>query len=96
MIQILTGHTGACPEDFEYLRVELDPQVAFVLDLGVPFCHDILHPVAKWLANDGVDDVDDILPEQFVDLTILNRESPLDLWVFLRPLEYIRDGQLVK
>ena len=49
-------------------------------ELLVPLVAALLDPLAEGLADEGVDDVADVLPRHLADLSH-NREALLDLWV---------------
>ena len=61
-------------EDLIDLSVHLDELVSVLLDLEVPGIHPLLDPECERLADDAVDDIDDILPKE--DENVFNSLNP--------------------
>ena len=60
---VLTRNGGALVEDGGNLRIHLNGCL-LLTSLFMPFVYDALNPGLEGLADDGVDDVDEVLPRE--------------------------------
>ena len=64
----LTADGLARLEDLGDFWIHIDHHVLFGLDLVVALPHLRLHPLGEWVANDGIDDIGDVLPRKLLHL----------------------------
>ena len=62
----LTADSFTVPVNFIDLRIHIYVHLGFLCNLLVTGVHPLLHPLCEWLADQGHDDVDDILPIEIV------------------------------
>ena len=91
-VMVLTADGGALGEDGGDLRVHVDHHVLVGLDLVVALPHLGLDPLGEGLADDGVDEVRDVLPRQLLHL-LLDGEVPSQLRIRAGKCLDVLDGE---
>ena len=68
----LTAHGGTGTKGTQYLRIELNAKAPFRGDLRGACLHHLIDPDFERLPNERVDNINDCLPEHFLDLPLLD------------------------
>ena len=82
-------------EDRCNLRIHVYKHVLLSLDLVISLLHLRLDPFGELIANDGVDDVSDVLPGQLVHL-FLDGEVLIHPGILAGELLHVFDGQALE
>ena len=71
--KLLTGDIRGPHESFMDIAVHLDVNFLALTEYFVPVLNTLHHPLTKWLANDGVDDIADVAPGPALDLAVVTQ-----------------------
>ena len=72
-VKLLTGDIRGPHESFMDIAVHLDVNFLALTEYFVPVLNTLHHPLTKWLANDGVDDIADVAPGPALDLAVVTQ-----------------------
>ena len=83
-------------KDPSYFWIHLDIKVAFLSSLFMPSLDSCIDPIIKWLANQGINDVSNVLTRQLLQLGFHHRQRGHYIVILPGEIHQVMNGQPFK
>ena len=83
------AHSSRFSKDSSNFWIHLDVEVSFLSSLSVPLIDSVIDPICERPANNGIDNVGDVLPRELVHLHLGHRERHHHIFIGLGELQEV-------